>query len=173
MEIIEEPALERRVNHIFEGPFELPIVNEAISFLNNNSESVNLFINTPGGYTSYIHPLSRAIQEYGDIILFPIEECSSAGFFLLLKTTAPICLMDKTIRCLIHFPRIETLLDVNKNHIYNKIDFENNQKQTGFKDCLKDLPIPIKQMKKLMKGEDVILYYDDLLEIFKDRIIHE
>jgi hypothetical protein len=81
--------------------------------------------------------------------------------------------MDKTIRCLIHFPRIETLLDVNKNHIYNKIDFENNQKQTGFKDCLKNLPLPIKQMKKLMKGEDVILYYDDLLEIFKDRIIHE
>jgi len=173
MEIIEEPNIERRVHHIFEGPFELPIINEVLSFLNNNSDPVNLFINTPGGYVSYIYPLLKAIEQYEDIILYPIEECSSSGFFLLLKTTVPICLMDESIRCLVHFPRIDTLLDTNKNHIYNKEDFNNKIKQRGFKEYLKDLPIPSKQMKKLMKGEDVILYYNDLLEIFKDRIIHE
>jgi hypothetical protein len=35
------------------------------------------------------------------------------------------------------------------------------------------MPLEQKQLKKLLKGEDVILYYNDLLEIFKDRVIHE
>lgn len=173
MEIIEEPNVERRVNYIFEGNFDLPTINDVLSFLNSNSEPVNLFINTPGGYISYIYPFEKAIEEYGDIVLHPIEECSSAGFLLLLRTTVPIYLIDKSIRCLVHFPRVETLLDMNKKHIYNKEDINNKFKQNVFKDYLKDLPIPTKQMKKLMKGEDITLYYNDLLEIFKDRLIHE
>lgn len=173
MEIVEEFQIEKRITHIFEGPFELPVINEVLSVLNNNSEPINLFINTPGGYVSYVYPLVTAIEEYKDIIIYPIEECSSSGFFLLLKTTVPISLIDPSVRCLVHFPRIETILDLNKNHIYDKTDFNNKIKQKNFKDLLKTLPIPEKQMKKLLKGEDVILYYNDLLEIFKDRIIHE
>jgi hypothetical protein len=90
-----------------------------------------------------------------------------------MNTTVPICLLDKSIRCLIHFPRIDSIIDMNKNHIYDKVDFKNKIDQRGFKDTLKELPITNKQMKNLLKGEDVILYYNDLLEIFKNRIIHE
>jgi hypothetical protein len=169
-EIILEP---KKINYIYEGSFELSYVNDALTFLNGNDLPVNFFINTPGGYVSYVYPLTKAIEEYGDIVLYPIEECSSAGFFLLMNTTVPICLLDKSIRCLIHFPRIDSIMDMNKNHIYDKVDFKNKIDQRGFKDTLKELPITNKQMKNLLKGEDVILYYNDLLEIFKNRIIHE
>jgi hypothetical protein len=62
---------------------------------------------------------------------------------------------------------------MNKNHIYDKVDFKNKLEQKGFSELLRNLPLPNKQMKKLLKGEDVVLYYNDLLEIFKTRIIHE
>jgi hypothetical protein len=169
-EMVLEP---KKINYIFEGGFDLQNINEALSFLNGNDLPVNLFINTPGGYVSYVHPFSKAIEEYGDIVLYPIEECSSAGFFLLLNTSVPICLLDRSIRCLIHFPRIDSILDMNKNHIYDKVDFKNKTEQKGFSELLKSLPLPNKQMKKLLKGEDIVLYYNDLLEIFKTRIIHE
>jgi hypothetical protein len=81
--------------------------------------------------------------------------------------------LDKSIRSLIHFPRIDAILDMNKNHIYDKVDFKNKLEQKGFSELLRNLPLPDKQMKKLLKGEDVVLYYNDLLEIFKTRIIHE
>jgi hypothetical protein len=163
----------KRLNYIFEGPFELSAINDAISFLNSSDLPVNFFINSPGGYVSYVYPMSKAIEEYGDIILYPIEDCSSSGFFLLLNTSVPICLLDKSIRSLIHFPRIDAILDMNKNHIYDKVDFKNKLEQKGFSELLRNLPLPDKQMKKLLKGEDVVLYYNDLLEIFKTRIIHE
>jgi hypothetical protein len=168
-EVFNAPNL----NYIFEGNFELEEINNAISFFNNNESPVNFFIDTPGGYVSYVYILSLVIEEYKDVILYPIQECSSSGFLLLLNTTVPIKLIDRTIRCSVHFPRIDTTFDLNKNHIYPKEDFKIKTKNNIFIEQLKNINISSKLKSKLLRGEDVILYYEDLLEIFKDRIIHE
>lgn len=163
--------VDKNITYIFEGVFESENIVKAINFLDESSSGINFFINTPGGYVSYIYPLLSALEEHQNVILHPIEECSSAGFLLLLKTYLPIKLMDKSIRCLVHFPRIDSLIDLNKNHIYPKEEFSKKQQDNEFVTLLKNLPIDKKTKNKLIKGEDVILYYNDLLTIFNDRIV--
>ena len=170
MEIIVD---NKRLTYIFHSDFELSAINDALTFLNNNDLPINFFINTPGGYTSFVHPLSKAIEDYEDIVLYPIEECSSSGFFLLLNTTAPICFLDKSMRSIVHFPRIDCLVDLNETPIYDRKELKLRSANDKFKDLLLKLPLDQRQIKKLLKGEDITLYYNDLLEIFKDRIIHE
>jgi len=170
MEIIVD---NKRLTYIFHNDFELSAINDALTFLNNNDLPINFFINTPGGYTSFVHPLSKAIEDYEDIVLYPIEECSSSGFFLLMNTTAPICFLDKSMRSIVHFPRIDCLVDLNETPIYDRKELKLRSANDKFKDLLLKLPLDQRQIKKLLKGEDITLYYNDLLEIFKDRIIHE
>jgi len=170
MEIIVD---NKRLTYIFHSDFELSAINDALTFLNNNDLPINFFINTPGGYTSFVHPLSKAIEDYEDIVLYPIEECSSSGFFLLMNTTAPICFLDKSMRSIVHFPRIDCLVDLNETPIYDRKELKLRSANDKFKDLLLKLPLDQRQIKKLLKGEDITLYYNDLLEIFKDRIIHE
>lgn len=175
--MIENPeALEvetinyKPINYIFEAQIEFEPVNHLIDFLNSSEGPVNLFLETPGGFTSYIHILKVAIEEYNDIILYPIQECSSAGFLLLLDTTVPIKLLDKSIKVTVHFPRIESKTDINNVTIYNKKDFEKRNKNNKFISLLKNLDIDSKRKKDLLQGKDIDLYYEDLLVIFKDRI---
>lgn len=175
--MIENPeALEvetinyKPINYIFEAQIEFEPVNHLIEFLNNSEGPVNLFIETPGGFTSYINILKVAIEDYKDIIIYPIQECSSAGFLLLLDTTVPIKFLDESIKVTVHFPRIESKTDINNVTIYNKKDFEKRNKNNKFISMLKDLDIDSKRKKLLLKGNDIDLYYEDLLVIFKDRI---
>jgi len=163
----------KRLTYIFNNDFELSAINDAITFLNNSDLPINFFINTPGGYTSFVHPLTKAIEDYEDIVLYPIEECSSSGFFLLMNTTVPICLLDKAIRSIVHFPRIDCFVDLNETPIYDKKELKLRSANNKFKDLLLELPLDQKQLKKLLRGEDLVLYHDSLSEIFKDRLIHE
>jgi len=172
-ENIEVIVKDRNVNYIFEAPFELEPVNEFISFLNHCDTTVNLFLETPGGFTSYINILKVAIEEYEDIILYPIQECSSAGFLFLLETTVPIKFIDESIRATVHFPRIESKTDINKKTIYDKKDFDKRNRNNKHIKLLKNLDIDSKRKKSLLKGDDIVLYYEDLVKIFKDRIIYE
>jgi hypothetical protein len=90
-----------------------------------------------------------------------------------MNTTAPICFLDKSMRSIVHFPRIDCLVDLNETPIYDRKELKLRSVNNKFKDLLLKLPLEQKQLKKLLKGEDITLYYNDLLEIFKDRIIHE
>lgn len=168
--LIEENLKIRPFNYIFEAQIEFEPVNQLIEFLNNSEGPVNLFIETPGGFTSYINILKVAIEEYQNIILYPIQECSSAGFLLLLDTTVPIKLLDESIKVTVHFPRIESKTDINNITIYNKKDFKKRNKNNKFISLLKNLDIDSKRKKDLLQGKDIDLYYEDLLVIFKDRI---
>ena len=140
-EHIEVVIKNKNVNYIFEAPFELEPVNEFISFLNHCDSTVNLFLETPGGFTSYINILKVAIEEYEDIILYPIQECSSAGFLFLLETTVPIKFIDESIRATVHFPRIESKTDINNITIYDKKDFNTRNKNNKYISLLKNLKL--------------------------------
>ena len=77
------------------------------------------------------------------------------------------------MRSIVHFPRIDCFVDLNETPIYDKKELKIRSGNNKFKDLLLEVPLEQKQLKKLLKGEDVTLYYNDLLEIFKDRVIHE
>jgi hypothetical protein len=64
-------------------------------------------------------------------------------------------------------------VDLNETPIYDRKELKLRSANDKFKDLLLKLPLEQKQLKKLLKGEDITLYYNDYLEIFKDRIIHE
>jgi ATP-dependent protease ClpP protease subunit len=161
---------DKRITYIFEGDFDLENSVNLINFLNTNTQPVNLFINSPGGYINYIYPLMTMIEDYEDIVIYPLEQCSSSAFFLLLNTTVPIIFLDKSIISVVHFPRIESLRDFNNNNIYPKDFFKKRRHLVDFNEQLKTLPLPTTQQNKLLKGEDVHLFYEDLVQIFKDRL---
>lgn len=161
---------DRRITYIFEGEFDGENAVNLINFLNSNTQPINLFINSPGGFISYIYPLMTVIEDYEDIVIYPLEQCSSSAFFLLLNTTVPIKFLDKSIISVLHFPRIESWRDFNNNHIYPKDFFKKRRHLVDFNEQLKTLPLPTTQQNKLLKGEDVHLFYDDLINIFKNRI---
>lgn len=161
---------DRRVTYIFEGEFDSENAVNLINFLNANTQPVNLFINSPGGYISYIYPLMTIIEDYEDIVIYPLEQCSSSAFFLLLNTTVPIKFIDKSIISVVHFPRIESWRDFNNNNIYPKYFFKKRRHLVEFNEQLKTLPLPTTQQNKLLKGEDIHLFYEDLITIFKDRL---
>lgn len=161
---------DRRITYIFEGEFDSENAVNLINFLNANTQPVNLFINSPGGYISYIYPLMTIIEDYEDIVIYPLEQCSSSAFFLLLNTTVPIKFIDKSIISVVHFPRIESWRDFNNNNIYPKDFFKKRRHLVDFNEQLKTLPLPTTQQNKLLKGEDIHLFYEDLITIFKDRL---
>ena len=161
---------DKRITYIFEGEFDLENSVNLINFLNTNTQPVNLFINSPGGYINYIYPLMTMIEDYEDIVIYPLEQCSSSAFFLLLNTTVPIIFLDKSIISVVHFPRIESWRDFNNNNIYPKDFFKKRRHLVDFNEQLKSLPLPTTQQNKLLKGEDVHLFYEDLVQIFKDRL---
>jgi|LauGreDrversion4_2_1035121.scaffolds.fasta_scaffold194708_4 hypothetical protein len=161
---------DKRITYIFEGEFDLENSVNLINFLNTNTQPVNLFINSPGGYINYIYPLMTMIEDYEDIVIYPLEQCSSSAFFLLLNTTVPIIFLDKSIISVVHFPRIESWRDFNNNNIYPKDFFKKRRHLVDFNEQLKTLPLPTTQQNKLLKGEDVHLFYEDLVQIFKDRL---
>jgi ATP-dependent protease ClpP protease subunit len=160
----------KRITYLFEGEFDLENSMNLINFLNSNTQPVNLFLNSPGGYTNYIYPLMTIIEDYKDIIIYPIEQCSSSAFFLLLNTTIPIIFLDKSIISVVHFPRVESWRDFNNNNIYPKDFFKKKRHLVDFNKQLKALPLPTTQQTKLLKGEDVHLFYEELVTIFKDRL---
>ena len=90
-----------------------------------------------------------------------------------MNTTVPICFLDKSMRSIVHFPRIDCLVDLNETPIYDKKELKLRSVNNKFKDLLLKLPLDQKQLKKLLRGDDIILYHDSLSEIFKDRVIHE
>jgi len=161
---------DRKITYIFEGDFDSENTVSLINFLNANTQPVNLFINSPGGYINYVYPLMTVIEDYEDIVIYPLEQCSSSAFFLLLNTTVPIKFLDKTIVSVLHFPRIESWRDFNNNNIYPKDFFKKRRHLVEFNEQLKTLPLPTIQQNKLLKGEDVQLFYEDLIRIFKDRL---
>jgi ATP-dependent protease ClpP protease subunit len=161
---------DRKITYIFEGDFDSENTVNLINFLNANTQPVNLFINSPGGFINYVYPLMTVIEDYEDIVIYPLEQCSSSAFFLLLNTTVPIKFLDKTIVSVLHFPRIESWRDFNNNNIYPKDFFKKRRHLVEFNEQLKTLPLPTIQQNKLLKGEDVQLFYEDLIRIFKDRL---
>ena len=161
---------DRKITYIFEGDFDSENSVSLINFLNSNTQPVNLFINSPGGYINYVYPLMTVIEDYEDIVIYPLEQCSSSAFFLLLNTTVPIKFIDKSIASVVHFPRVESWRDFNNNNIYPKDFFKKRRHLVEFNEQLKTLPLPTIQQNKLLKGEDVHLFYEDLIKIFKDRI---
>ena len=161
---------EKRLIYLFEGDFDKDNTLDLVDFLNNNTRPIDLFISSPGGYTGYIHVLKRAIEEYDDIVIYPIVECYSSALILLLNTEVPISFLDKGIVSIAHFPRIDSITDANRNNIYDKSYFKSKRHLTDFYYLLKEMPLPTQQKKKLLKGEDVELTYSDLITIFKDRL---
>jgi hypothetical protein len=77
------------------------------------------------------------------------------------------------MRSIVHFPRIDCLVDLNETPIYDKKELKLRSANNKFKNLLLELPLEQKQLKKLLRGEDIVLYHDSLSEIFKDRLIHE
>lgn len=171
LEEFEEEFDEKRITYLFDGSFDSESTKDLIYFLNQNTQPLNLFISTPGGNLYCLHAVIEAIKGYGnDIVIYPVNHCSSCGFFLLLNTKTYIEFVDKSIVSIVHFPRIDSLMDFNKNNIYPKTLFNKKGHEVIFNEQLKELPLPKKTMNKLLKGEDVELFYEDLIEIFKDRL---
>lgn len=167
----EEEFDEKRITYLFDGAIESEATKDFIYFLNQNTLPLNLFISTPGGDLYCLHAMIEAIKEYGnDIVIYPVQQCSSSGFLLLLNTKTYIEFVDKSVVSIVHFPRLDSVRDFNNNNIYPKDHFKKNRHKVIFNEQIKDLPLPKKIMTKLLKGEDVELFYEDLVEIFKDRL---
>jgi hypothetical protein len=159
------------LTYVFEGEFNSENTINLVNFLNTNSSPINLFIDSIGGTITYIYIIATAIKSYNnDITIYPLYNCSSSAFMLLLNVPNPLVFLDKGIVSIVHFPRIDTFRDLNNSNIYPKDYFKKKRHDVLFNEQIKTLPLTPRDKKKLLRGQDVELYYKDLIEMFKDRI---
>lgn len=163
-------AEQRPLTYLYEGEINLENTVNFINFMNTCTEHVDLYFTTEGGVINYLYPMINAIEGYKDIVIHPINYCSSAGFLLLLNTTCKLSFPDKSILSIVHYPRIDSVRDFNKNNIYNEQFFLKKRHEMEFNKQLEELPLPTKTQNALKKGKDVELYHEDLINIFKDRL---
>jgi hypothetical protein len=163
-------TIQKPLTYLYEGEVNFENTVELLEFFNSSADHIDLYFTTEGGIISYLYPMINAIEGYKDITIHPIQYCSSAGFLLLLNTTCKLSFPDKSIISVVHYPRIDSLKDFNKNNIYNQQFFLNKRHEMEFNQQLEQLPLPTKTINALKKGKDVELYHDDLINIFKDRL---
>lgn len=154
--------------HYFDEPINTETVNNLVDKLQELKGSVNLYFSTEGGYkTNMIFLVDYLNSRKDDITITLTDIVASAGTMILTDFNGKIKLGASLDYILFHCFDRETYNIRNYEVISTKIliqqDIESNK---IFAKKLKDRNIlTSQQIKKVLKGKDVVLYRKDFNQL--------
>ena len=172
IEVIEEDFIIQRNNYYFKGEINEESIEKFILSYPMVNEPLDFYISTPGGYISEYVILLHVLDKLEDVTIYPIGDCSSCGFYLLINSKHKVCFLDETLNCTVHFPRVGVELDYNQKITsrFDEKNFKKKAKESKFFKQLIDLNIPTKKRKLLLSGKDIELEIDELKIILDGKL---
>ena len=159
------------MNYYFNKVITKESINDLVEKITNTEGKINLWFSTEGGGVTPMYFLCGVLNERKeDIEITLVETVMSAGIILLVEFKGKINFSEH-LDCLMFHMFDRQSYSLRKGYLNEKVltkqDFETNKifakklKKRGFLDK--------KQIKKFLKGEDIILYKNELTSIiYKD-----
>ena len=159
------------MNYYFNEVITKESINDLVEKITNTEGKVNLWFSTEGGYVTPMYFLCGVLNKRKeDIEITLVETVMSAGIILLVEFKGKINFSEH-LDCLMFHMFDRQSYSLRKGYLNKKVltkqDFETNKifaKKLEKKGLLNK-----KQIKKFLKGEDIILYKNELTSrIHKD-----